>query len=67
MSKFKLVVKDIAVLTDEEISAVSGGYEIDMYGNGTLGCSKPCVTTCTSENCDATNGCAPTSKDCKCP
>lgn len=64
MSKLNLEVKDIAVLTDSEIAMVSGA-------GGTLGCSRPCETTCNSDNCNTTTGneggCKPTSNGCECP
>lgn len=66
MTKLNLVVKDIAVLTDKEMEAVSGG-------GGTLGCSATCPNTCDSSNCNGTtgsgagSGCKPTSKGCQCP
>ena len=65
MSKLNLDVQDIVVLSDEMVGAVAGG-------GGTMGCSKPCQTTCDSSNCKTTtgsggdSGCRPTSKDCKC-
>lgn len=66
IKKLSLQMEDIAVLTSEDISQVSGG-------EGTLGCSKPCkpgpdTVTIDSSNCVTTTGndggCRPTSKGC---
>lgn len=66
MSKLSITVTDIMVLNDDDIDLVSGG-------GGTLSCSKPCQTTCNSDNCNGTtgsgagSGCRPTSNQCQCP
>lgn len=64
MKKLNVSASDIAVLSEIDIMNVVGGVA------GTLGCSRPCQTTCDSSNCITTTGdgggCKPTSKGCRC-